>query len=222
MKIKSFGCSFIFGTDLHDDGRHDPFPRPSKFTWPALLAQQLELGYSCYARGGSGNLQILEAVLNHAATNERDLFVIGWTWIDRFDYVDRDVGDQVKWCTIRPTSDDKTSDYYFRNIHSQYRDKLSSLIYIQTAIDVLTQKNIPFVMTCMDEIIFEKKWHATPTITDLQSRIEPCISTFDGNNFLGWSRDNGFEISATWHPLEAAHASAAELMLPVAQAAIKA
>ena len=64
MTLKSFGCSFIFGSDLADDGRDGPYATPSQLTWPALLAQHLGRDYQCYARPGSGNLQILNTILN--------------------------------------------------------------------------------------------------------------------------------------------------------------
>jgi len=209
MLLKSFGCSFIFGTDLPDNNKDGLYPVPSQLTWPALTAKKLNLEYSCYARAGSGNLRILETVLTHAATNEQDLFVIGWTWIDRFDYTN--TVDQ--WQTILPVDKTSEADFYYRNLHSQYRDKLSTLIYIQTAINVLQQKRIPFIMTYMDELIFETEWHSTPAITDIQTQIRPCLSSFQGKTFLDWSRDNKYPISQTLHPLEKAHESAADLML---------
>ena len=64
MMLKSFGCSFIYGSDLSDDGKGFPLASPSKLSWPSLLAQSLNYTYECYARPGSGNLRILEKVLN--------------------------------------------------------------------------------------------------------------------------------------------------------------
>ena len=97
MKLKSFGCSFIFGSELADDGRDRPYATPSQLTWPSHLAQHLGRDYSCYARPGAGNLQILENILNQSAVSDcNDLFVIGWTWIDRFDYYDADHNPKIK------------------------------------------------------------------------------------------------------------------------------
>jgi hypothetical protein len=122
MRLKSFGCSLIFGSELHDDGRNLPRPTPSKHSWPALLAKDLGYEYDCYARPGAGNLQIAERVLSQAACNERHLFVVGWTWIDRFDYTTKD----DRWETIRPTTDTDIGLRYYRDYHSQYRDKLTT------------------------------------------------------------------------------------------------
>lgn len=210
MILKSFGCSFIYGTDLADDGRGREIANPSKLTWPSLIARQLGLSYACYARPGSGNFRILERVLTQAASNERDLFVIGWTWIDRFDYTDTN----DKWQTLMPIDTGSVARVYYRDLHSQFRDKLSSLTAIKLAIDTLQQKQIPFFMTYMDELILEDQWHATPAITDLQQQIKPYLNRFEGHNFLEWSKKKGFPISETQHPLEPAHKAAADLMRP--------
>jgi hypothetical protein len=211
MNLKSFGCSFIFGTDLADDGRDQNYATPSRLTWPALLAQKLNYGYQCYARPGAGNLRTAERTLSQLACNDPALYIIGWTWVDRFDYTQ----DDDKWLTLMPGDITAHADYYYRNLHSQYRDKLSTLMSIKLVIDTLRQKGYPYIMTYMDDLIFETKWHTTPAITDLQEYIRPHMTTFDNMNFLDWSRENGHLISKTKHPLESAHASAAEYMLNV-------
>ena len=112
MNLKSFGCSFIYGSELSDEIIYDPSkhrsPRHSKSTWPAHLARHLNYDYQCYARPGAGNLQIAERVLSHLATNETALFVINWTFIDRFDYFD--INNPTRffnntWSTIMPVDE---------------------------------------------------------------------------------------------------------------------
>ena len=207
--LKSFGCSFIFGSDLSDDGQTVTYATPSKLTWPALMAKKIGLNYACYARPGSGNLRILESVLSHAATGEKDLFVIGWTWIDRFDYTTT----QDEWKTILPVDTTALAKTYYKDLHSQYRDKLTTLLQIRIAIDALNQSQIPFIMTYMDDLIFESKWHTTSAVIRLQEFVQPYMTTFEGNTFLDWARTKKYEISPTLHPLEPAHAAAAEFML---------
>lgn len=202
----------MFGTDLPDDGRKSLYAAYSRLTWPALVAKQLNVNYHSYAKPGAGNFRILEQVLTQAATNEQDFFVIGWTWVDRFDYQENDA-----WRTILPVETDQRAEFYYRNLHSEYADKLKTLTYIRTAVDVLEQKNISFLMTYMDPLIFDRTWHATPAVTDAQDRIRPYMTEFAGDTFLNWSKQNGHEISATLHPLESAHRAAAEIMLPIAQ-----
>lgn len=213
MLLKSFGCSFIFGSELHDDGYGGPYATPSQYTWPALLAKDLGYDYQCHARPGSGNLQILERLLNQLSVAVPDVCVIGWTWIDRFDYIDS-LND--RWKTITPTDTDENANFYYKNLHSQYRDKFTSLTAIKMAIDALQKRNIKFIMTYMDELIFETNWHCTPAIIELQNSIRPHLHNFDGDNFLEWSRKKGFPIGTRGkHPLEDAHQAAFKLIREV-------
>lgn len=214
MILKSFGCSFIFGTDLADDGRNGPYATGSKLTWPALLAKDLEYEYQTYARPGAGNLQILERVLQQTVNDSPSVYVIGWTYIDRFDYIrqDHEVWPGTPWKTVLPLDNNELTEFYYKNFHSQLKDKLCTLIYIKNAIDTLKQKNIPFVMTYMDNLIFETEWHTNAAIIELQNYISPYMTTFDKKTFLEFARVNGHAISATQHPLESAHQAAFELI----------
>lgn len=221
MMLKSFGCSFIFGSDLSDDVSKEMldwtcngfYIRPSKLTWPALLAQDLNYEYKSQALPGIGNLQIFESVLKEISQPNNDLFVIQWSWIDRFDYENNLRTDRNNfWNTILPGADNRNSEWYFKYIHSQYRDKLTTLTYIKTTIDALQQNNIPFIMTNIDDLVFEHKWHTNTGIEYLQDYIKPHIVSFDGLNFLDWAKNKGFPISETLHPLESAHRAAFELI----------
>ena len=220
MILKSFGCSFIFGTDLPDAIAIPGQVWPSLLTWPAVLAKNFNYQYECFARPGAGNLQIAEQVLSQAPNSSDSVFVINWSWIDRFDHW-AGIGKHPnwingnKWQTIVPTDTTKVAKIYYQNLHSEYQDKLTSLMLIKLVIDTLKQKNIPLVMTCMDDLIFDQQWHTTPAVVDLQEYVRPYIFSFEGQTFLDWSRANGYPISTTLHPLEAAHRAAGEYMIKV-------
>lgn len=209
MDIKSFGCSFIFGTELSDDGFGGPYATPSQLTWPALYAKQLGYGYQCYARPGSGNLQIAEKVLSQSTNLESALYIVGWTWIDRFDYTN---SENDKWQTIMPIDETSLAKTYYRDLHSQYRDKLTTLMSMRLVIDTLKQKGHPFIMTYMDELIFETQWHTTGAVLELQDYVRPHMTRFEGKSFLEWSRSKGYPETKKWHPLEQAHEAAANYM----------
>ena len=218
MKIKSFGCSFIFGSELADDGHNGLclYANGSKLTWPALLAKELGYTYQTFARPGSGNLQILEKVLSQAASDDPAIFVIGWTYIDRFDYLsnDSEIWPGQPWNTVLPKENKESTKCYYKYFHSQLKDKLCTLIYVKTVIDTLKQKNIPFFMTYIDELMFETEWHINAAVIDLQNYIRPYMTTFAGKTFLEFARVNGYPISSAAHPLEQAHRSAADYLLP--------
>lgn len=204
--IKSFGCSFFYGSDLSDCQL-----TPSNLTWPALLAQHKNTSYQCYAKPGAGNLFILNSILEQTASD--DLFLINWTWIDRCDYIDAQT---ESWQALRPAEDTDLEKFYFRTLHSQYKDMLTNLGYIKLAIDYLLDNNIKFTMTYMDYLLFETvnpNWHNPGAVTYLQNKIRPYLKDFDGHNFLDWSKNNGYQVSKRWHPLEQAHALAAQFML---------
>lgn len=222
MNLKSFGCSFIYGSELSDEIIYDPSkkqpPNYSKLTWAAHLAQHLNYNYLCYAKPGAGNLQIAERALTHLATNETALFVINWTFIDRFDYFD--INNPTRffnntWSTLMPIDETATAKTYYKNLHSEIRDKLTTLMSIKLVVDTLQQKNCPFVMTYMDDLIFDKQWHTTPAITDMQDYILPHMTTFDGLNLQQFAKKNGYPITSIGHPLEQAHAAAGESMIKV-------
>jgi hypothetical protein len=195
MILKSFGCSFIWGSDLPNSAW-----KPSFDTWPALLAKELGLVYRCHAWPGSGNLYIAKKILEHTKPN--DVVIVQWTFVDRFDYQI----ESGEWKTIRPTCTNAVSQTYYQKIHSQYRDKLTSLIAIKTCIDHLKQLNCKFVMTYMDELLFETEWHSDPAIAALQNYVSPYMSTFDGNNMLEYSVAQGHPVSDNNHPLHSGHA----------------
>jgi len=219
MELKSFGCSFTYGTDLADVT--DP-SRYSHLTWPSLLANKFGMAYQCHAGGGHGNLAIFDRLSQEIDRHPQSLFVIQWTYIDRLDYSDRDGHHFNKgtndWSTILPGSDSLQSDFFFREIHSEYRDKLTSLIYIKSAIDLLRENNCKFLMTCIDKTMLCDKYHTTAVMQRWQRHLRSNLFFFEEQDFLQWSRRKGFPTGKTGHPLEQAHVAAAELMTPVIDA----
>jgi hypothetical protein len=215
MKLKSFGCSFIFGSELSDDGRNGLYATGSRLTWPALLAKEYGYEYETYSRPGSGNLQIMERVLNQVSNIEPALYVIGWTWIDRFDYIDpvNAPWPGTSWATLMPIETSAVAKTYYKNLHSEYRDKLTSLVAIKSTIDALKKRNLPFVMTYMDDLMFDNRWNSTSATNDLQEYIKPYMTQFEGMNFLDWSKKNRYPIGTAAHPLEEAHKAAAQYIL---------
>ena len=212
MKIKSFGCSFIFGSELPDTVGA-PFG-PSDLTWPALIAKQQGWHYQCCAWPGRGNLYIADQIIEQCqeASAGSEIFLINWTWVDRFDYFS---ADHDQWQSILPNDRGQIQDLYHRHLHSQKRDKLVSLLYMQAAIQMLRCRGIPFVMTSMDPILHDTRWHSDAAISVLQRDVLPHLQDFGGMNFLDWSRSQGHPVSALWHPLSEAHAAACRMMTPL-------
>ena len=211
MILKSFGCSFTFGSDLQDAGEF--VNQHSQHTWPSLLAQHHGLDYQCHAFPGIGNLRIAESVLQQVGRDSSpNVYVINWTYMDRFDY-DREGRFSGQWKTIRPTNTSVEAAYYYKHFHSQYLDKLTNLITIKSVIDAVMSGGHRMISTCLDDLLFEKQYHYNSAIELLQSHIQPHVVTFDNKNFLSWSQQNNFAISDPGqHPLETAHQAAFELI----------
>jgi len=220
MDIKSFGCSFIYGSELPDNGKGARYTWGSRFAWPACLARYASGNYCCYARPGGGNLQIMEQVLNQSNDSTSAFFTISWTWIDRFDYINDTnlvtwYTSGNKWSTLLPVDESKLAQTYYRELHSEYRDKLTNLVYIKTAIDALVSKNIPFIMTYMDPLSFDTTYHTNAAIQELQDYVRPYMTTFDDMTFLEWSKSRNYPIGEGGHPLEEAHKAAGDYMIKV-------
>jgi hypothetical protein len=211
MKLKSFGCSFTYGSDLSDCSNFDC----SLITWPALLAKNKQFEYECYAEPGIGNLQIMNSVLEQAQLNDPAVFVINWTWLDRFDYfhpVDE------TFLTLRPDGDQVEHQLYYRHFYNQYHTMLTNSAYVVAVISLLQSRGIDFFMTAQDTVLIEPvnpNWHDPRAIRLLQKTLKPYLNWFDGLSFLDWSRQQGYEISEALHPLDTAHQAAANYMLKV-------
>jgi hypothetical protein len=218
--LKSFGCSFVYGSDL-PDSNIEPTDYvtgfvPSNLTWPALISKQLNLTHECYALPGQGNFKIYSDILANSYRDEKSVFVINWTWIDRFDYVDS----EGYWKTLRPANENQEQRFYYRHLHSQLSDMITSASYIVAAAEHLKSLNCPYIMTYMDYNLLtpiDPTWHDPRYLEVLQEKLGKILVDFNGNNFLDWSRANNFAVSKSWHPLETAHAAAADYWLPAVQ-----
>jgi len=209
MKLKSFGCSFIFGSELSDITNRTK--KYSQLTWPALIAQRQGLQYGCYARPGSGNLQILNNVLDQVAQHNNDIYMINWTFINRWDYM---YTGNNQWHEILPWDTHARAEFYYQHFQTEYTDKLNNLIWINTAVNALQTAGAKFCMTYMDSLLLDTRWNVSPGMVQLQQQITPHLHLFDGANFVEWSQRNGHAISPQYHhPLEQAHAAAADYLL---------
>lgn len=216
MIVKSFGCSFTWGTELPDEVT-EVRSYPSNLTWPALLAQHIKKDYQCFAWAGIGNFFIANSVLTHSveSCNSNDLFIINWTYIDRFDYLtgfnatSENVARPWKWETCRP---DNNADF-FKKYHSEIRDKIASLQLIKLCIDTLLQSNIRFIMTTVDDLIFDRIWNTSVSIKFLQDYIEPYFIKFNNQTFLQYADSLGHVRTPGGHLNEHAHRDIAKYVI---------
>lgn len=220
MKLKSFGCSFVYGNDLADtimlSGQR---ARPSSSTYPALIAKAKDLDYCCHARPGAGNFEIANRVIAELDDADNAMFVINWTWIERFSYIDNTKEiinrpfNPLEWKSITPVDRDHIADAYYKHMHTQLRDKIETLSCIKLVIDCLQANNLAFIMTWTDLLMWETQWHCPQSVAWLQSHVRPWLGDFQSQGFYDWSKTNGFALGPTAHPLETAHRAAADMIL---------
>lgn len=221
-KIISFGDSFVWGSEQknNEDG---------SLGWPGRAAKTLGCEYYTTADPGRGNDYIARQIYSWFAQNptEDTLAVINWTWISRWDYY---VLDHKTWITLGPScvpenlkdlvdrtqAEDMVEFYQTRINAGILWNKLRNLQTICAAQSYMKQKNINCIQTYMDydmfDIACEHKDLTPDYINELQQLVYPQLELFDGQNFVDWSRKNGFEITKLgMHPLEDAHVAAATL-----------
>lgn len=216
-KLKAFGDSFVYGSDLKDTS--DKQIKPSQLTWTARTAEIIGVDYKCYARPGVGNNHIAQQVLQNASPDS--LCIINWTWIDRWEFFDIV---ENKWTTVRPTGteDHPLAEIYYKYLQSELQDKWQSLNYVYSTHEYLRRHKIPFVSHIMDELLLDVTHHCPRYIAELQNDIRDDIERWPYyTTFLTWSQMNDFDISDNLHPLEEAHEAGANLWLEKYESFIK-
>lgn len=215
-KVVAIGDSFTRGDELADCQLHNTndFSAYSRKTWPALVANNLQVDYDCIATGGRGNQWISWQVSRLLHRLENHLVIINWSWFARFDYIDAETD---TWKTTHPRHEDKLDHYFYRNYDSDIWNLHRNLQQMHSTIALLQQNKINFLMTCLDPLLHTKSFGETPAhktwqdvTTSLQDQVLHYILNFYGYTFLEWAKHKNFEIGPGGHPLENAHTEAAK------------
>lgn len=90
----TFGCSYTQGFNRGEE--NDSYRQYMKFRnselpkdWPTLLSEKLGFKLKNYGEDASGNNQIFQEVCSHCNEfKSDDIVVIGWTFVDRYRWVD--------------------------------------------------------------------------------------------------------------------------------------
>ena len=91
-RLITFGCSFTYGQGLPDcvnqNNVNFPGPEPSKFAWPNLLSQIMNIECINQSGAGASNLEILYKILDFKFKKD-DIVVIMWSLPNRDIYFTR-------------------------------------------------------------------------------------------------------------------------------------
>lgn len=107
MRIVAFGCSYTYGQGLHDCFEiktNKPGDLPSKFSWPSMLSNKMNINCANMSEPGSGNKEILHKLLNFDLKND-DIVIIMWTFSER-------------WCTLNEYGIDRLRLNCVENINA--------------------------------------------------------------------------------------------------------
>lgn len=215
--VVSFGDSFTWGTDLSDCTQTWPHGY-SKLTWPALLAEHIGAAYTCRALGGASNSYILRSLIKRLPLlDSNTLVILNWTYIDRWEFFN---SGSKEWETLRPsgTENHKFFDCYFKNLHSQYWNIYESLKNILFAHELLKNRNVKFISTCLDTQIINEEFvndyfdynNKSLDVRTIISLVKDDLSWFNNHGFVDWANTHNFPLGKTKHPLEEAHQAAFE------------
>jgi hypothetical protein len=158
---------------------------------------------------------------------EDTLAVINWTWCSRWDFY---IGQAETWITLGPTcvpeklkdlvshtqAEDMIDFYKHRANSSILWNKFRNLQTIFAVQSYLKSKNINSIQTYMDYMMFDQEYdiHSPDYVKELQALVKPNLELFEGQNFIDWSYNKGFEVTKVGlHPLEDAHIAACELWI---------
>jgi len=216
-KIISFGDSFVFGSELNNN------PNGNQ-SWIGRAANNLNIAYQTCAIPGCGNDHIARQIYSYFSNNSAvdTLAVINWTWMNRWDFY---ITEHETWITLGPTcvpdklkhlvdkteAEDLIEFYQDRANSSLLWNKFRNLQTIYAVQSYLKSQGILNIQTYMDDHLFNTEYHAPDYVQQLQDLVRPDMSSFEGKNFVDWSRDQGFSVTDTLHPLENAHMAACEL-----------
>jgi hypothetical protein len=169
MRLVAFGCSFTYGVGLRDCFilPDEPGLVPSKFSWPQLVANELNMDCINMSRPGSSNKEILNTLLNFKF-NSTDVVVIMWSFLER-------------WCKIKNyTSIDRLTQTSegndFNNILSQY-DKVFTFEDMQ--LDFIYRAN--FAKLYLDNKNL-KNYHLSANPPECCPKVMPVWNTVNFSN----------------------------------------
>jgi hypothetical protein len=107
MRLVAFGCSYTYGLGLEDCFTPPAAsgPVPSKFAWPQLVANELNMDCINISRPGSSNKEILNTLLNFKFEST-DVVIVMWAYITRWCILNDDTSvSRIAWPDMQKNYD---------------------------------------------------------------------------------------------------------------------
>ena len=86
MMLHAFGCSLTYGQALEDcqgKSKDHAGPTPSKFAWPHVVADQLNISCKNHSEPGASNKLILDRILK-SQIQSSDIVIVQWSYLARW------------------------------------------------------------------------------------------------------------------------------------------
>jgi hypothetical protein len=139
-RVIAFGCSYTRGTALDDvwdyTNNRSIFPQPSKYAWPQLVADKLDMECINLGLGGASNKHIWHSVLNFDF-KYNDLIFIHWSFMDRYHFFEDESTDYQ----IDHRGNTKRDRAFFEYLHSDYDMLMDMYTRINHVDSFLLSKN---------------------------------------------------------------------------------
>lgn len=209
-RLIAHGCSFTYGEELED---------PSKTSWPALVAKELNIDCNNLAKPGYSNDAIVQDLVKFDPDQD-DLVTVGWS-----SYLRMGLHDDHGWYTT-VVSQRKNIDI----IDWNRRERIIDDLLISNADEWLYERWLTQVILLQSFLDAKAIKYLFFSAFDNQSRYEIYKKKFynlhnriNQHRFIGWPNEGFVEWSygmpkgSRGHPLEAGHVMTAKKVLESCQ-----
>ena len=132
-----FGCSLAYGVGLEDCWPNAT--KPSKLSWPKLVADEMGLKLINKAIPGASNKRIWYTI-SKFKFKPNDVVIISWTFPNRYSIISSPW--KIKDLHHNLTDIDATSKSYFEDVYSTHDSYITSKLLIDHANRLLLEKGI--------------------------------------------------------------------------------
>ena len=232
------GDSFIYGSELSDCIDQHGIEQVSQLTYPALIAKEVNMEYTCVARPGYSNAAVRRTVMNACEQySDIALVIVSWSFTGRYEFrINQEWRQLSSWTAVDDIKEIEKKFQFDNPIVLQHhanelaKTKQSGLNdfakwlytntdYIAEVYDTLsnvillqqylTLHDIPYIFTAADRKNVDVSVD-DESVQTLQKQLNEIWGWFDNKGFYTWAQDMRFPF-ATTHPREQAHIEAAHI-----------
>ena len=124
-RLVAFGDSITFGYALDDNGLDPKFP--SKYSWPAVLAETLEVEVVNCGIPGASNKEIWHNILNFSY-EDNDFVIVNWNTAHRFCIFDEEKHIRIGMSTRY--ANEKLTNTFYENFYTDLDIKIDNQLRI--------------------------------------------------------------------------------------------